>query len=102
LNFEYSHFLLLDIDLQHSLDLNAEHSVHTHIKDGSKVDGKVQFALPGDDRLDLVNLTRVKAPVLVVPITVEVSAQIWRGEGYAVWETAERCFEQLAEARRKA
>ena len=101
LNFDYSHFLLLDIDLQHSIDLNAGISVHTHIKDGSMVDGKVQFALPGDDQLDLVDyLTRVKASELDVPITVEVSAQIWNGEGYDPWETAERCYGNLDEARK--
>ena len=101
LNFDYSHFHLLDIDLQHSIDLNAPYSVHTHIKDGCIVDGKVQFALPGDDRLDLVDyLTRIKQSGLDVPITVEVSAQIWRGDGYDVRETAERCFRNLDEARK--
>ncbi len=100
LNFDYSHFLMLDIDLQHSLDLNADCSVHTHIKDGSMIDGNVQFALPGEDRLDLVDyLQRVKASGLDVPITVEVSAQIWRGENYDPWETAAHCYEKLDEAR---
>jgi len=101
LNFDYSHFHLLGIDLQHSIDLNAALSVHTHIKDGSMIDGKVQFALPGDDRLDLVDyLQRVNASVLGVPVTVEVSAQIWRGEDYDPWKTAEHCFEKLDGARR--
>ena len=100
LNFDYSHFLMLDIDLQHSLDLNAEHSVHTHIKDGRMVDGKVQFALPGDDRLDLVDyLQRVQDAGLDVPITVEVSAQIWKREDYDPWGTAEHCFGKLNKAR---
>lgn len=102
LNFDYSHFLLLDIDLQHSIDLNVPYSVHTHIKDGSMVDGKVKFALPGDDRLDLVDyLTRVKASGLDVPITVEVSAQIWRADGYDAWATAEHSFSKLDEARKQ-
>jgi sugar phosphate isomerase/epimerase len=100
LNFDFSHFLLLDTGLQHAIDLNAEYSVHTHIKDGSMVDGKVQFALPGDDRLDLVDyLTRVNNSVLGVPITVEVSGQIWKGEDYDPWATAEHCFKSLDGAR---
>ncbi len=100
LNFDYSHFLMLDIDLQHSLDLNAEHSVHTHIKDGRIVDGKVQFALPGDDQLDLTDfLQRVRDAGLDVPVTVEVSAQIWKREDYDPWGTAEHCFEKLNNAR---
>lgn len=102
LNFDYSHFLLLDIDLQHAIDLNAEYSVHTHIKDGSMVDGKVKFALPGDARLDLVDyLTRVRASGLDVPITVEVSAQIWRADGYEPWGVAEHCFTNLDTARKQ-
>lgn len=101
LNFDYSHFLMLDIGLQHSLDLNASVSVHTHIKDGRMVDGKVQFALPGDDRLDLVDyLQRVKASGLDVPITVEVSGQIWKQEDYDPFDTARHCFENLDKARR--
>jgi inosose dehydratase len=100
LNFDYSHFLVLDIDLQHALDLNAEYAVHTHIKDGHMVDGQVQFALPGDDRLDLVDyLQRVERSGLDVPITVEVSAQIWREPGYDPWGTAARCFENFKRAR---
>jgi len=100
LNFDYSHFLMLDIDLQHSIDLNAKHSVHTHIKDGRVVDGKVQFALPGDDRLDLVDyLKRLRDSVLDVPITVEVSAQMWKREDYEPWETAAHCYSNLARAR---
>ncbi|HAA77739.1 TPA: hypothetical protein DCE37_21735 [Candidatus Latescibacteria bacterium] len=101
LNFDYSHFLMLDIDLQTSIDLNAEYSVHTHIKDGRMTDGKVQFALPGDDQLDLVDyLTRVRASVLDVPITVEVSAQIWKRDDYDPWETATHSFKNLDQARK--
>lgn len=101
LNFDYSHFLMLDIDLQHALDLNASCSVHTHIKDGRMVDGQVQFALPGDDRLDLVDyLRRVRASGLDVPITVEVSGQIWKLEDYDPWATARHCFEKLDAARK--
>ena len=101
LNFDYSHFLLLAIDLQHSLAVKAEYSVHTHIKDGRMTDGKGQFALPGDDQLDLVDyLTRVRASVLDVPITVEVSAQIWKRDDYDPWETATHSFKNLDQARK--
>ena len=64
-------------------------------------DGKVQFALPGDDQLDLVDyLTRVRASVLDVPITVEVSAQIWKRDDYDPWETATHSFKNLDQARK--
>ena len=103
LNFDYSHFLVQGIELQHSLDLTAAYSVHTHIKDGRMVDGKVQFALPGDDQLDLVAYLRaVQAAGLDVPITVEVSAQIWGRADYDPWPVARHCFAKLAAARRAA
>lgn len=102
LNFDHSHFHVLGMDLQHCVDLCAPYSVHTHVKDGAMVDGKVQFALPGEGSLDLVDyLGVVKASVLDVPITVEISGQFWRAEGFQGWEVAERCFGYLSEAREK-
>lgn len=102
LNFNYSHFHVLEMELQHCLDLCAPYSVHTHIKDGAMVDGKVQFALPGEGSLDLVvYLTAVKASVLDVPITVEVSGQFWRVEGFQAWDVAERCYGHLSKARER-
>lgn len=101
LNFDYSHFLVRDIDLQHALDLNAEYAVHAHIKDGRLVDGQVAFALPGDDQLDLEDyLRRMNDSGVCIPVTVEVSAQIWNAAGYDPWPVAEHCFAQLDAARR--
>ena len=101
LNFDYSHFLVRDIDLQHALNLNAEYAVHAHIKDGRMVDGQVVFALPGDDQLPLEDyLRQMYASGLRIPITVEVSAQIWNAEGYDPWRTAELCFARMDAARR--
>jgi inosose dehydratase len=103
LNFDYSHFLVQGIELQQSLDLTADYSVHTHIKDGRMVDGKVQFALPGDDKLDLAAYLRaVRAAGLEVPITVEVSAQLWGRDDYDPWPVAQHCYANLAAARRAA
>ena len=101
LNFDYSHFLVREIDLQHALDLNAEYAVHAHIKDGRVVNGQVVFALPGDDQLDLEDyLRRMNGAGVRVPVTVEVSAQIWNAAGYAPWTVAEHCFANLDAARR--
>ena len=103
LNFDYSHFLVLGIGLQHSLDLTASFAVHAHIKDGRMVDGEVRFALPGDDQLDLAGYLRaVRAAGLDVPITAEVSGQIWRHPDYEPWPVARRCFANLDAARRAA
>ena len=103
LNFDYSHYLVQGIELRESLDLTADYSVHTHIKDGRMVDGKVQFALPGDEQLDLAAYLRaVRAAGLEVPITVEVSAQLWGRDDYDPWPVAQHCYANLAAARRAA
>ena len=60
------------------------------------VDGKVRFALPGDDQLDLAAYLRaVRAAGLDVPITAEVSGQIWGRPDYDPWPVARRCFANL-------
>lgn len=101
LNFDYSHFLVRGIELAHSLELTARYAVHAHIKDGRMVDGKVRFALPGDDQLDLAAYLRaVRAAGLDVPIVAEVSGQIWGRPGYDPWPVARRCFANLHTARR--
>ena len=103
LNFDISHFHVDGIDLQHSIDLCVPHSVATHIKDGRRVDGKVQFLLPGEGDLDLVGFFKgCAAAGLDVPVTVEVSAQIFRREGYEPWGAAEVCFKALEKARDEA
>ena len=103
LNFDYSHFLVQGIELAHSLELNARHAVHVHIKDGRMVDGEVRFALPGDDQLDLAAYFRaMRAAGLEMPITAEVSGQIWRRADYDPWLVARRCFANLDAARHAA
>ncbi len=102
LNFDYSHFWVDGIDLQHSIDLNMQYSVHNHIKGGYRdEENKVRYQLPGDGELD-VN-AYFKAIVnagwdrYVCP---EVTGQIWNVEGYDAWATAQFCFDALDNARK--
>ncbi|MDA0336541.1 MAG: sugar phosphate isomerase/epimerase [bacterium] len=100
LNFDHSHFHVLNMDLRHCAQLCAPYSVHTHIKDGCLVGGQVQFQLPGDGSLDLTEYFRVVRDVGInLPITAEVSAQIWKKPDYDPWATARRCFDLLRSAR---
>jgi sugar phosphate isomerase/epimerase len=103
LNFDHSHFHVLGMDLRHCAELCAPYSVHTHIKDGCLVDGRVRFQLPGDGTLDLTEYFRVVNDVgIELPITAEVSGQIWQGEDYDPWATARRCYELMRNARAAA
>ena len=96
LNFDHSHFHVLGMELQRCVELCAPYAVHTHLKDGRMVDGRVQFLLPGDGDLDLEAYFRaVSGAGITVPITVEVSAQIWNRDNYDAWATAGRAYEAM-------
>jgi len=96
LNFDHSHFHVLGMELQRSVDLCAPYAVHTHLKDGRMVDGRVQFLLPGDGDLDLEAYFRAVAGAgIAVPITVEVSGQIWQRDDYDPWATALKAYESM-------
>lgn len=103
LNFDISHFHVLDIDLQHSVDLCAPFTAATHIKDGQIIDEKVQFLLPGQGDLDLTTYIHAVAIAGInVPITVEISAQLWKASDYNPWQAAESSFQALDQARNNA
>jgi sugar phosphate isomerase/epimerase len=92
LNYDHSHFHVAGMAIEHCVELCAPYTAHTHLKDGRRVDGKVQFLLPGEGDLDLPTYFRaVTAAAISVPITVEVSGQIWQRDDYDPWATAERC-----------
>jgi len=93
LNFDHSHFHVLGMELQHCVELCAPYAVHTHLKDGRMVDGRVQFLLPGDGDLDLEAYFRAGSGAGIdVPITVEVSGQIWTRDDYDPWATAQKAY----------
>ena len=101
LNFDYSHFWVEGIDLQHAIDLNLKYSVHNHIKDGFIDDeGRVRYLLPGGGELDMVGYFRLMREAgwdrYICP---EVTGQIWNVEGYDPWATAQRCYDSLLAAR---
>ncbi len=102
INFDHSHFHVAGIDLQHSVDLCAPYTVSTHIKDGFMAGGQVHYQLPGEGTLDLVAYFKaVDRASMMVPITVEITAQIWRQPGYDPWVAAEKSFNALDQARQQ-
>ncbi|MDA0711500.1 MAG: sugar phosphate isomerase/epimerase [bacterium] len=102
-NFDISHFHVAGIDLKQSVDLCAPYTVSTHVKDGAMIEGKVRYQLPGEGSLDLVAYFKAIADAgISCPVTVEVTAQIWRQEGYDPWPAAVSSFQALDNARREA
>ncbi|NQU97008.1 MAG: sugar phosphate isomerase/epimerase [Chloroflexi bacterium] len=103
LNFDISHFTVQGYDLQQCVDLCAPYAVHTHVKDGYMVDGRVQFQLPGEGDLDLTAYMKAVARAgLELPVYVEVSLQLSGLPGYDPWQAAGFCYRALDEARREA
>lgn len=102
LNFDYSHFWVEGIALQHCVDLNIPFAAHNHIKDGYKdEDGRVVYLLPGDGHMDLsLYMRTVKQAGWDSYICPEVTGQIWNRADYDPWVAAQFCFDKLDEARR--
>lgn len=103
INFDHSHFHVAGIDLQHSVALCAPYTVSTHLKDGFMENGRVRYLLPGEGDLDLVAYFKAVAEAgIAVPITVEITAQIWKQSGYDPWAAAAFAFRALDKARKSA
>ena len=66
------------------------------------MEGRVRYQLPGEGSLDLVDYVRaMRGACIAVPITVEVTGQIWTRDDYEPWPVAER-YRYLNDAREKA
>lgn len=101
LDLDISHFVVEGSEMVHSVDLCAPYSAMVHIKDGEKVDGDVQFCLPGDGRIDIPEfMTALRNNGLEdLPVFAEVSVQQSRQEDYSPRGAAEFCFNALDDAR---
>ncbi|MBI4306568.1 MAG: sugar phosphate isomerase/epimerase [Chloroflexi bacterium] len=100
LDLDISHFYVEGADVEHSVELCAPHSVMVHVKDGRRVDGKVQYCLTGEGTLDLPGFVRAlrKNGLGHLPIYAEVSVQQSRKPGYEPWKTARFCYDALQAA----
>ena len=58
LDLDISHFVVEGNEMEHSVQLCAPFSSMVHIKDGAKVDGQVEFCLPGDGDIDITGFLR--------------------------------------------
>ena len=102
LDLDISHFVVEGAELVHSINLTAEHSAMVHIKDGEKVDGQIEFCLPGDGGIDIQQfMTTLRSNGLEkLPVFAEVSQMQSRATGYQPRAAAEFCFNALDTARR--
>ena len=101
--YDYSHFQLLDLDLQTSLETLLPRSSFITVKDGRLVDGKPQFLLPGDGTIDYAKyFALLKTRLYRGWMLVEVSRQLQDASDFDAMGTARRSYETLAPRLRAA
>ena len=103
INFDISHFDVAGYPRAETIRALVPYAIHTHVKDGRMVDGKVRFQLPGEGEFDYTAYFREMAEAgWTGAVTVEVSAQIFNQPGYDSWEAARFSLETLRRAREAA
>ncbi len=79
-NFDYSHFELIDVPLADAIEDLVSYAVATHVKDSHGRPPQFRFALPGEGALDYADYMRqMKAAGYDGYITVEISAADFSG-----------------------
>jgi inosose dehydratase len=97
--YDYSHYQVQGLKLKETFDVLADRVLFVHVKDGRRVDGKVQFLLPGDGDTDYKQLFGlVGGAVNGIWVTVEVSAQLSNRPDYDAIAAAKRSFKNLTAA----
>lgn len=102
LNFDISHFAVAGYPMEETVANLAPLAIHTHVKDGRMVDGKVQWLLPGEGDFDYVAYFRAMTLANWHGcITVEISGMIFNKPGYDPWPAAEFSWQTLSAARKR-
>lgn len=88
-NFDYSHFLAQDIDLQTSVELLAADTLHTHLKGVCGRWPDHEFLVPGEDDYDYAEELRLMDAAGYRGFqTLEVSVMVQRRPEYDAFESA--------------
>ena len=99
LNFDYSHFELIDVPLQQALEQLVPHAAGVHVKDVRGRYPEFEFLLPGEGGLDYADyVRRLDAAGYGGYITVEVSGQLFGAAGYDPLAAAALSYRTLSQA----
>lgn len=99
LNFDYSHFELLDIPLTHAIEQLVPHAAGVHVKDVRGRPPDFAFLLPGEGTVDYADYVRqLNAAGYDGYITVEISGQVFGASGYDPTAAAAFSYRTLSEA----
>ena len=99
LNFDISHFNVVGVPIQHSVDLMVPYTVHTHIKDERGTYPNHEFLIPGEGVFDYVTylqaMDRAGFDGFIVP---EISIMRQRQPGYDPLAAAVTSYKVLTKA----
>jgi sugar phosphate isomerase/epimerase len=99
LNFDYSHFELIDIPLAQALDQLISYAVGVHVKDVRGRYPAFTFLLPGEGELDYAAYIRkMTSAGYEGYITVEISGQVFGAADYDPLAAAAFSYKTLSEA----
>ena len=99
LNFDYSHFELLDIPLAQALEQLIPHALGVHVKDVRGRQPDFAFLLPGEGELDYADyVRRLCATGYGGYITVEISGQVFGAAAYDPLAAAAFSYRTLSDA----
>jgi len=103
LAFDYSHFERQQLALKDCIRLLLPETVFIHVKDNVTVDGKTEFALPGEGATNYGEyLSLLKTAGYRGAMVVEVSAQVSNKPNYNPLIAAERSYLNLRPAFERA
>ena len=95
--YDYSHFQLLDIDLERSIEMLLPRSAFITVKDGRRVDGTPRFLLPGEGTIDYQQyFAKLRAMHYKGWMLVEVSRQLQTVAGFDPLLAARKSYDYLA------
>lgn len=99
INFDISHFNVVGIPIEESVDKIFPYAVHTHIKDESGRAPNHQYLIPGEGVFDYVRyLKAMAAHGYTGAISTEISVMVQRRPTYDALATATRSYEIVSQA----
>ncbi|MEZ4869942.1 MAG: sugar phosphate isomerase/epimerase family protein [Caldilineaceae bacterium] len=99
INFDISHFNVVGIPIEESVEKIIPYAVHTHIKDELGRAPNHQYLIPGEGEFDYVRyLKAMHAHGYTGAISAEISVMVQRRPNYDPLATATRSYEVVSQA----
>lgn len=99
INFDISHFNVMGIEIEESVEKMMPYTAHTHIKDEAGRAPDHQYLIPGEGDFDYVRyLNAMQAHGYSGVVSTEISMMVQRRPDYDPLATATRSYEVVSQA----